>query len=523
MRDIDVVLLLLTVVTVLTLVARRLSASPPIVMVLGGLVLSLVPGVAQFELPPDLVFVVFLPPLLFAAGYFTSIRDFKANLRPIVLLAFGLVLFTVGVAAVVAHALVPTLAWAPAFALGAILAPPDAVAATSIFQRLGVPRRVVTVLEGESLVNDATALVAYRFAVAATYVGTFSFGEASLTFVAVLAGGLAVGLVLGWVADRVIARVNDTSVLVAITLLTPYAMYLTAEALRVSGVLAVVVGGLIGRHAMRHASSDARVVATGAWQVLLFALNGLVFVLIGLQLPTVVRAISSDGTISGAVVRALGIALAITVAVVVARVVWVYPATYLPRFLVPRVRRSDPYPSPRAVFVVAFSGLRGVVSLAAALSLPSDFPHRDLILFVTFVVILATLVGQGLTLPWVVRLLRLGSDDSTDHDESHARALTAEAALARIAELGTEWPGHRELIDVLRAQYEHRASHVEAHHSDEPAAAEQELLEHARIRRAVLDAERAAALDLHARAVIGDEVLRRLERDLDLEELRMEA
>ncbi len=520
MREIDAVLLLLAVVTALTLVARRLGVSPPVVMVVGGLVLSLVPGLASFTLPPDLVFSVFLPPLLFAAGYFTSIRDFKANLRPIVLLAFGLVLFTALVVAIVAHALVPALGWAGAFALGAIVAPPDAVAATSIFQRLGVPRRLVTVLEGESLVNDATALVAYRFAVAAAVASTFSLLDAGVSFVVVLVGGLAVGLVVGWLVDRAIARIADTSVLVAITLLAPYAAWLGAETLGVSGVLAAVVGGLYGRRAMRGTSSDARVVATGAWQMLLFVLNGLVFVLIGLQLPTVVRAVTGE---AADVSPALAVALAIAAAVIVARIVWVFPATYLPRWAIPRIRRRDPYPPWRHVAVVAFSGLRGVVSLAAALSLPLAFPERDLILFVTFLVILATLVGQGLTLPWVVRLLGVGSDDSIAHDEAHARQITSEAALARIDELAAVWPAHRELIEVLRAQYEHRGSHAEAHHADEHDAAEQEHLEHAEIRRDLIDTERRAVFDLHERGVIGDEVLRRIERDLDLEELRMEA
>ncbi len=521
MRDLDVVLLLLTVVTALTLVARRLGVSQPIVLVVGGLVLSIIPGLGGFTLPPDLVFVVFLPPILFAAGYFTSIRDFRANLRPIVLLAFGLVLFTTAVVGAVAHALVPALGWAGALALGAIVAPPDAVAATAIFQRLGVPRRVVTVLEGESLVNDATALVAYRFAVAAALASAFSPVDAGATFVLVLAGGIGVGLAVGWVGDRAIDRITDTSVLVAVTLLVPFAAWLAAESIHASGVLAVVVAGLYGRHAMRHAGSDARIVAEGAWQMVLFVLHGFVFLLIGLQLPAVVGALS--GAAGGSPSDALLVAALVTLAVIAARIVWVFPATYLPRLLIPAVRRADPGAGWRNAAIVAFSGLRGVVSLAAALALPLEFPQRDLVLFVTFVVILATLVGQGLTLPWVIRALGVVPDDPTTHDEAHARVLTAEAALARISDLEARWPGHKPLLDVLRARYEHRTSHIEAHHSQEPGAAEQEELEHARIRRELIETERRAAYDLHERGVIGDEILRRLERDLDLEELRMEA
>jgi CPA1 family monovalent cation:H+ antiporter len=515
MRDIELVLLLLVLVTALTIVARRLTVPYPIVMVLGGLVLSTIPGLPEFELPPELVFFVFLPPLLFAGGYFTSLREFKANLRPIVLLAFGLVIFTAAVVAVVAHAMVPSLGWAGAFALGGIVAPPDAVAATAIFQRVGVPRRIVTILEGESLVNDATALVIYRFAVAAVAAGTFSLLDASASFFVVLVGGVAVGLAVGFAGEWLLAHIRDTAIAVTITLLAPYAAYLGAETIGVSGVLATVVGGLLARRATRRSSSDVRVVATGAWQMLLFLLNGLVFMLIGLQLPSVLRGLREELT------QVIAVTAAVCAAVVIARIVWVYPATYIPR-MIPAVGRRDPNPPWQAVFVVGWSGLRGVVSLAAALALPTAFPERDLILFLVFAVILVTLVGQGLTLPLVIKKLHVSAESDAAHDEVHARGLTTEAALARIEELRGQWPGHLELIDQLRDRYAHRARHDELHHED-GGAAEQELLEHGLIRREVIDAERRAAMDLHDRGVITDDVLRRIERDLDLEDLRLEA
>jgi Na+/H+ antiporter len=515
MSAIELALFLITVVILLTAVSRRLGLSSPIVMVIGGLLLSFVPTVPEVDLPPELVFLGFLPPLLFAGGYFTSTREFKENLRAIVLLAFGLVLFTATAVAVVAHAFVPELGWAGAFALGAIVAPPDAVAATAIFQRLGVPRRVVTILEGESLVNDATALVVYRFAVAAAAAGAFSLLEASMSFVVVLVGGIAVGLVVGYILDRVVAKVTDTAVAVAITLVAPYAAYLPAEALHVSGVLAAVVAGFWARHALRHASSDTRIVGTAAWQIWLFLLNGFVFFLLGLQLRTVLR--EAQPTAETAVATA-----AIVATVVLTRFLWVFPGAYLPR-LIPKIARTETRPPWQGVVVVSWSGLRGVVSLAAALALPEDFPARDLILLFTFVVILVTLIGQGLTLPVVIRVLGLAPDGDVAHAEAHARALTAEAALLRIDELATEFPGHAELISTLRTQYEHRTSHVDTHHGDAPGAAEQELLEHSRLRREVIEAERRAAFDLHERGVIGDDILRRIERDLDLEELRMEA
>src|SRR6266566_3992270 len=294
MREIELVLLLLVLVTALTLVARRFTFPYPIVMVLGGLLLSQIPALPAFELPPELVFFVFLPPLLFAGGYFTSLRDFKANLRPIFLLAFGLVIFTAGAVAVVAHMFVPTLGWAGAFALGAIVSPPDAVAATAIFQRMGVPRRIVTILEGESLVNDATALVIYRFAVAAAAAGTFSLIDAGGSFFVVLLGGLAVGVVVGRAGAWILARIRDTGIAVMVTLLAPFAAYLSAESIGVSGVLATVVGGLFARSWLRQSSSDTRIVGFSAWQMVLFLLNGLVFMLIGLQLPSVIRGVSAD-------------------------------------------------------------------------------------------------------------------------------------------------------------------------------------------------------------------------------------
>jgi CPA1 family monovalent cation:H+ antiporter len=516
MGEIELVLGLIATVIVLTALSRRLGASTPIVMVLGGLVLSLIPAVPKLDLPPDLVFFGFLPPLVFSGGFSTSIKDFKANLRPIILLAFGLVLFTAALVAVVAHAFVPALGWAGAFALGGIVAPPDEIAALAIFQRLGVPRRIVTILEGESLVNDATALIIYRFAVAAAAAGVFSLLDASLTFVVALVGGVAVGMVVGYALDRLASRVSDTAIAVAITLVAPYAAYLPAESLGVSGILATVVAGLWVRHAQRHGTSDARVVGAAVWQIWLFMLNGFVFFLLGLQLPTVIRDVTFDATTIAATT-------AVVLVVVFGRFLWVFPVVYIQRLIFPLFRRADPTPPWRAVTVIGWAGLRGVVSLAAALALPAGFPGRELILFFTFVVILVTLVGQGLTLPAVIRALGLAPEADKAGAEAQARALTAEAALARLDDLEAEWPTHKPLIDALRAKYEHATSHAEERAGAEPGAAEQEQLEHTQIRRELIEAERRAAFDLRERGVIDDELLRRIERDLDLEELRSEG
>jgi len=529
----EIIVLLLALVAALTVLARRLGLPYPILMTVAGLalglVLGLVPDLPRVELPPDIVFLVFLPPVLFSAAYFTSPRELRVNARPIALLAFGLVLVTTVVVGLVVHALVPEMGWAPAFALGAIVSPPDAVAATAIAQRLGMPRRVVTILEGESLVNDSTALVALRLAVAAVVGGTFSLVEAAGSFVVVSIGGVAIGLAIGWALVQIEKRLNDPPVEVLVSLLGPFIAWIAAESIEVSGVLAVVTAGLVlGQAAPRVMSSDSRVLGSGVWQMMIFVINGLVFTLIGLQLPTILDALSARWQ-PGELALLGG---AVSLAVIGARLAWVFPATYLPRLLWPGLRQRDPNPPARIVFVIGWAGMRGVVSLAAALALPltleggsEPFPFRDLLLFLTFAVILATLVGQGLTLPWLIRKLGIGDDGSTQHDEVHAREAAVAAALERLDSLAHEWPDHMELIDQMRARYEHSAEHLEhSHETDAPELApDQEQIEHGRIQQALLDAQRVAVIDLRDRGVIGDEALRRVERDLDLEELRAEG
>jgi Na+/H+ antiporter len=431
---IELVFVLLLAATGLAIVARRVGVPYPILLVLGGLALGFIPGLPPIQLEPSIVFILFLPPILFGAGSFTSIRDFKANLRAIGLLSVGLVLATTVVVGVVAHQLVPTLGWPGAFALGAIVAPPDAVAATAIFQRLGVPRRVVTILEGESLVNDATALVAYRFAVVAASTGVFSLADAGLTFVYVAVAGVAIGLLIGAAVAWLLQKVDDPVFSVVITFLAPVAAYVPADQLGVSGVLATVAAGIyVGRRAARSVSSSVRIAGAAAWQVLLFLINGAVFILIGIQLPRVLAGLGSRTPL-----ELLGLAVAISATAIVVRILWVFPGTYIPRALSAKIREGEPHPPVRAVFIVAWAGMRGVVSLAAALALPltvesgAPFPERDLIIFLTFAVILATLVGQGLTLPLLIRGLRIAADGGDDHEEAHARMSAAEAAVHRI-------------------------------------------------------------------------------------------
>ncbi len=524
MHEIELALGLLVAVAALATLARRIGVPYPIVLVLGGLALGLVPGLPSIELDPEIVFLIFLPPLLYQAAVFTSLRDFKANLQPIALLSVGLVVFTTLVVGVVAHLAIEGLPWAAAFALGAIVAPPDAVAATAIVQRLGVPRRIVTILEGESLVNDATALVAYRFAVAAAVTGAFSIWEAGIGFVVVALGGIAIGLAAGWLVSQLRRRLDDPPVEITISILTPFAAYLPAEALHVSGVLAAVSCGLyVGWHLPHLTTSEMRIQAQAVWRMLVFLLNGFIFILIGLQLPSIVSELTQP------LPTLLWYAGLVSLTVILARIVWVFAATYVPHGLNHDTHDGHTHPGWQNVSIVAWTGMRGVVSLAAALALPfstlsgEPFPGRQMILFLTFTVILATLVLQGLCLPPIIRWLGVASDGSHEREEVRARAEATEAALERIRELAAEWPSHRELVDQLESQYQHRERHAPSAEAERTEEEDQELHEHRLIRQAVLDAEREALLELRGRGVISDEVLHRVERDLDLDELRLEA
>jgi CPA1 family monovalent cation:H+ antiporter len=519
LSPIELVFGLLIVAIALAYLARRIGVAYPILLVLGGLALGFLPGLPAIELEPEVVFLLLLPPILFGAAYGTPIRDFKANARPIALLAIGLVLFTTVAVGIVANALVPELGMAAALALGAIVAPPDAVAATAIFQRLHVPRRIVTILEGESLINDASALIAYRFAVLAALGAMFTPLDAGFAFVFAAAGGVIVGLVVGAIVTEFWRRTSDPTLEIMVSLVAPFAAYLPAETIDASGVLSTVVAGLIaGRRAARVLSPSARLMGRGVWDIVIFLINGFAFILIGLQLPAILEHLAPRSAME---LVALGAAVSATA--IVARILWVFPATYLPRRLSARIRERDPYPPANAVFVVSWAGMRGAVSLAAALALPRDVPERELLIFLTFCVILATLVGQGLSLPWLIRKLRVVAGTGPETEETTARLAAVDAAMTRLNGLADEFPDHLELVDQLRARFSHEIGHVPAGIEGPRDESELELLEHLEIRNAVLAAEREAVIQLRDAGVIGDEVLRRIERDLDLEALRSGA
>ena len=513
------VLATLVAIAILYEIARRIGVPYPTLLVLGGLGLAFVPALPRIQLEPDLVLFVFLPPLLFAAAVESPRRDLRANVAPLLRLSIGLVVFTMVLVAVTAHAVIPGLGWPAAFALGAILAPTDALAATSVFRRLGAPRVIVTLIEGEALFNDATALVAYRAAVAAAVSGTFLLSDALGAFVVAAIGGIAIGAAVGLVAGAILRRLDDPPVEVAIGLVIPFAAYLPADQLHLSGVLAAVSAGLvIGGRLGTILSPQSRVLWQSTWKMIGFILNGFVFVLIGLALPDILNGLGGRP-----VPEVLGLGALVCVVVVVTRIVWVFASSLLPGSPRRVVARRDPRLAFRLTGVVSWAGLRGAVSLAAALALPVGFPERNLIVLLTFMVILVTLVGQGLTLPFVLRKAAWDGTEPDGDEPSIARAAAYQAGLEEIERARTEWPTHQPLLDRLESGLQDRTRHLATEDPDETAERRQERIEHEVIQRGVIGAQRTAIIDLRDRGEINDLVLRAIEKELDLEELRMEA
>ena len=525
MHNIEIILGLLLIVAVLAVVAEKLVIPYPIMLVLGGLVLGFIPGLPKVDIDPELVFLVFLPPLVTSAAWYIPWNDFRANLRPILLLSTGLVLATISAVAVVAHAVISGVTWPAAFVLGAVVSPTDAVASTTIFQRLSVPRRIVTVLESESLVNDATGLVAYRFAVAATIAGVFSIWEASLRLFIVGIGGVLIGLALGWLIAWMHRRLDDPSVEITMTILMSYASYLLAERCGVSGVLAAMTIGMYHRwQSSDLLSARTRMAAIAVWEIIVFVLNGFIFILIGLQLPSILSSISGKLTPT-----LLWYAVLISAVVIGVRLLWVFPATYIPRLLSRRLRERDPYPPWQNVLLIGWTGMRGVLSLAAALTLPLTtnnevpFPKRDLIIFLTFSVILVTLVLQGLTLPLLIRWLKVTGDVGTEREEMEARLRAAQAAMARIEELTAQDNvlAESEMVLWLRTQYKDRIRRFNACCDAMDEGSQEQLAAFEYLQQEVLVAERKILIKLRKQGIINDEVLLRIERDIDLDEVRL--
>lgn len=516
------VIVLLAVVTALAEVTDRIRVPYPILLVLAGIAIGLIPGLPKITLEPEIVFLIFLPPILYAAAWNTSWADFKAARRPITLLAIGCVLFTTCAVAWVAQLLIPELGWAEAFVLGAIISPPDAVAATSATKGLGLPKRVITILEGESLVNDATGLIAYRYAVAAVVSGAFEFWHAGLEFLIVAIGGIALGFVMGF-AFKWIHKVtpDNPTTDTTLTFLAPFVTYLAAEAMEISGVLAVVVAGLyMSWNSSTVFSQQTRLQANGTWNTAIFILNGIIFILIGLQLPEVMDAIedNSIGTL-------IGYGAIVSAAVIVGRIIWVYPATFIPRAISKRIRTTEPRPSPRTVTIVAWSGMRGVVSLAAALALPltldgtQPFPNRNLIIFLTVCVIFCTLVLQGLTLRPLIQWLKIKPDDGERRSEEAARLRLATSIIEFIEE-NYSLALSEDVLNRIKTKYEIRIQRMR-NDGTRNVLDDEKINEFHRIQQELLDKERSLILELRDKAKVSDETMRRIEYELDLEETRL--
>jgi len=527
-HSVELVLLLLLVFVVLfAALAQRLQIPYPLVLVIAGLLLSLIPGIPSIQLNPDVIFLVVLPPLLYSAAWLTSWREFKFNLVSICMLAFGLVGFTMFGVSRAAHWMFPGFDWKVGLVLGAVVATTDAIAATSIAKRIGLPKRIVDVLEGESLLNDASGLLALQFAVALIVTGEKpTIGKGFLELAYLIVAGIALGLLVALAVEWLERRVEDAPIEITISILVPYAVYLAAESIHASGVLAVIACGLyLSRKSSEFFSARVRIQTWAFWDSLTFILNGLVFMVIGLQLPRVLSRLAGyrlrDLALYGAAFSALLIAL---------RLVWMYPGAFIAYLIRRRVLRQDySMPSARQIFVVGWTGMRGVLALAAAISLPEflqngqPFPQRDMIIFLTFCVILVTLVLQGLTLPLLIRALGLAGSEASNCEESEARRMMLEAALAQLAVLRqSNQPNGAEVYDDIERHYRHRLLDLNDQIDNEQDAEHRVHYHLSReLSRDLLDVERATLLRLRSEGQINDEVLRQLEYEIDLSETRL--
>jgi monovalent cation/hydrogen antiporter len=514
-------LVLLAVLAGTALLARRLEVAPAILLLLAGTGVAFVPGMPAVELRPELVLLVVLPPLIYSAAVAMSWREFRHNLRPIILLAVGCVIFTAFAVAAATHYLMG-LPWAVGFVLGAIVAPPDAVAPLAIARKLNLPRRILVVLEGEGLANDATALILYRFAVAAVVTGMFSLPEATGTFAAIVTGEVIFGIAIGWLSLRARHWAHDPQIEITLSLITPYVAFWVPEHLGGSGVIATVACGLyVSWNGPLWISAATRLQGIFFWDLVIYLIEGLLFLLTGFQMRSIY-----ERSKAFPLHDILGAIALVSVIIIVARFAWLYPATYLPRLVSRSLRARDPSPPWQWPFVIAFTGVRGAVSLAAALALPffldngKAFPYRDLVLFVAFGVIVVTLVGLGLSLPAVVRALGLAQAGRAEHVAEHEQEISArrealDAALRRLESITLDRELSAEVLGLLRARHEIRSNQL-------PVSLDPEAREVTRAGVALtcelIAAERKFIHELLRDGKITDEVRRHIERDLDLEE-----
>jgi CPA1 family monovalent cation:H+ antiporter len=526
MHAIEIVTGLLGVTTLLAVVARRLQVSYPILLVIIGLLIGWVPGLPPVVLSPDAVFLIFLPPLLYSAAWQIDNLELKLYSRSVSLLAVGLVLFTSTIVALVAYWWIPGFSLAQGYLLGAIIAPPDAVAASSVMRGLNVPKRITTVLEGESLVNDATSLIIYRYGLAAILTNQFVLWQAGLQFIGIAIASVAIGLVVGWFMARVhklLSKDNVSST--AITLLTPYGSYLIAENVHMSGVLAVVTTGLfLSARTNDLFTYQSRLQTNSVWEIVIFLLNGLVFILIGLQLPMIVANLNGY-----TLTQAVTYALLVSAVAIVCRMVWVFPGAYLPRWFSARIRKREKRPSWQQVAVIGWAGMRGVVSLAGALALPNTlpngevFPGRGLILFITFVVILCTLVVQGLTLPVLIDELNVREQFDEKQEERQLRRKMAQQVITHLETNHSAGSVHDDVLNYVKNMYELRINELNgmlraSYSSERPTALYQQAVQ---LQLELISVERSVLSEQRQGSRLNEEILRKMDQELDLEAARL--
>jgi CPA1 family monovalent cation:H+ antiporter len=523
-EELQLLLLLITALALL-LLADPLHIPYPILLVVGGLALGFAPGVPTVTLPPDAVIIGILPPLLYSASFNTGLRDLKRNIRAISLLAIGLVTLTMVAVAVAAHYVIG-LSWAGGFVLGAVVSPTDPIAATSIAHRLGVPRRATAIVEGESLVNDGTALVLFRFAAAAVVAGSFSLVHAAGDFIWTVLGGIAVGLLVGRVIRFIRFRVDNPPLEVTIAFLTGYIAFLPAAALGVSGVLAVVTAGVyMGWHTPELTTVDTRLQGAGFWAIFSFLLNALLFGLVGLQLRPILDQLHGLSW-----EQLLGYAALLWVVVIAIRYACGFPIAYVPRWLSRSLRERDPTPPWQFIAFIGWAGMRGGVTLAAALAIPLEtdagvpFPDRALIIFLAFSIVLSTLLIQGLSLPAVVRVLKLERDDIDEREDAKARIHAVDAGLARLEELVDEDWVREDTVERMRGLYDFRRTRFGSRlDGSDDGGIEARSQDYQRLRHELLEAERSAVVELRNEGRISEDVMQRVTRDLDLEESRLDV
>ncbi|KGO86612.1 sodium:proton antiporter [Flavobacterium rivuli WB 3.3-2 = DSM 21788] len=526
MENVTIIIMLLFGVAFLSILSNKYKFPFPIALVLCGVIISVIPGLPIVSLSPDVVFIIFLPPLLYRASWNTSWHDFKASIRPISFAAIGLVFFTTIAVAIAAHWLITDISWPLAFLIGAIVSPPDAVAATSITKGLGLNPRLLTILDGESLVNDASGLVAYKYALTAITLGNFVLWEASLNFFVVVAAGVSIGLGMGYIMYLVHKKfVCDPIVEVSLTFLTPFAAYLLAEHFHFSGVLAVVTTGLyLSFRSAQIFTHQSRIMTTTVWEVVEYILNGLIFILIGLQLRQIMEGLDDYSNTSLAIWG-----LSISFVVIIVRFLWVLPATMLPRILSKRIREKEAFDA-RNMIVFGWAGMRGVVSMAAALALPltlpdgSAFPHRNLVIYLVFCVILSTLIGLGLTLPWLIKILKI-EPYSIYAEEYEVRNVVVSQTIAHIEDNLSLLQD--DLLNNIKNKYEVKFNRLQR--TDLPANffGNGETLsanifnEFTRLQIDLINVERKKIEEMHRSGEANEEILRKIERELDLEETRL--